>query len=153
MQTNWLKEIFMKIEVIEVINSEKQKITETYSVPNLSMYDFQEWQIPNEVVIDLNQLLAAIANLDSKDPETDEPISNPQEVDFYLPDPIKNRVLVQLVKSETATGRSEDQIRDEVTERISMPKLKSSTILAAVVTEILQNHHPPSNYKVRISDG
>ena len=143
----------MKIEVIKVINSEKQKITETYSVSNLSMFDFQEWQVLDEVVIDLNQLSAATANLDSTDPVTNESTSNPQEVDFYLPDPIKNRVLVQLVKSETDTGSSEDQIRDEVTERISMPKLKSSTILSAVVTEILQNHHPHSDYKVRISDG
>lgn len=44
-------------------------------------------------------------------------------------------MLDQLVKSETDTGGSEDQIRDEVAERISMPNLKSSTILSAVVTE------------------
>ena len=123
----------MKIEVIEVINSEKQKTIETYSVPNLSMIDFQGWNDLDE--IDLNQLSAATGKLNSNDPETNEPISNPQEVDFYLPDPIKNRVLDQLVKSETDTGGSEDQIRDEVAERISMPNLKSSTILSAVVTE------------------
>ena len=149
MRVNWLKEIFMKIEVI---NSKTQKTTETYSVPNLSMVDFQGWNDPNEAVIDLNQL-DATANLDSNDPETSEPISNPREVDLYLPDPIKNRVLDQLVKLETDTGGSEDQIRDEVAERISTPNLKSSTILSAVVTEILQNHHPHSDYKVRISDG
>ena len=153
MRTNWLKEIFMKIEVIKVINFKKQKITEAYSVSNLSMFDFQEWQVLNEVVIDLDQLSAATANLDSTDSETNEPTSNPQEVDFYLPDPIKNRVLDRLVKLETDTGGSEDQIRDEVAERISMLNLKSSTILSAVVTEILQNHHPHSDYKVRISDG
>ena len=138
---------------IEVINSKTEKITETYSVPNLSMFEFQEWQVLNEVVIDLNQLSAATANLDSNDPEISEPISNPREVDLYLPDPIKNQVLDQLVKLETDPGESEDQIRDEVAERISMPNLKSSTILSAVVTEILQNHHPHSDYKVRISDG
>lgn len=118
---------------IEVINSEKQKTIETYSVPNLSMIDFQGWNDLDE--IDLNQLSAATGKLNSNDPETNEPISNPQEVDFYLPDRIKNRVLDQLVKSETDTGGSEDQIRDEVAERISMPNLKSSTILSAVVTE------------------
>ena len=138
---------------IEVINSKTQKMTETYSVLNLSMFDFQEWQVLNEVVIDLNQLSAATANLDSKDPETNEPTSNPQEVDFYLPDPIKNRVLSQLAKLQTDTEGSEDQIHNEVTERISMPKLKSNTILSAVATEILQNHQPHSDYKVRISDG
>ena len=97
MQTNWLKEIFMKIEVIEVINSEKQEIIETYSVPHLSMFDFQGWNDTNKDIIDLNQLSATTANLDSNDPETNEPISNPREVDFYLSDPIKNRVLDQLV--------------------------------------------------------
>ena len=141
----------MKIEVIEVINSEKQKTIETYSVPNLSMIDFQGWNDRDE--IDLNQLSAATGKLDSNDPETNEPISNPQKVDFYLPDPIKNRVFDQLVKLETDPGGSEDQIRAEVVERISMPNLKSSTILSAVVTEILQNHHPHSDYKVRISYG
>lgn len=143
----------MKIEVIEVINSEKQKTIETYSVSNLFMFDFQEWQVLNEVAIDLNQLSAATANLDSKDPETNEPISNPREVDFYLPNPIKNRMLAQLVKSETNTEGSEVQTLDEITGQVSMPELKSSTILSAVVTEILQNHQPHSDYKVRISDG
>ncbi len=138
---------------IEVINSKTEKMTETYSVPNLSMFDFQEWQVLNEVVIDLNQLSAATASLDSKDPETNEPISNLQEVDFYLPDPIKNRVLSQLAKSQMDTEGSEDQIHNEVAERVSMPKLKSNTILSAVATEILQNHQPHSDYKVRISDG
>ena len=88
---------------IEVINSKTGKMTETYSVPNLSMVDFHGWNDPNEEVIDLNQL-AATANLDSNDPETSEPISYPREVDFYLPDPIKNQVLDQLVKLETDTG-------------------------------------------------
>lgn len=142
----------MKIEVIEVINSEKQEIIETYSVSNLPMFDFQEWQVLNEVVIDLDQLSAATAKLDSKDPETKDPTSNLQEVDFYLPDPIKNRVLAQLVKSETNAEGSEVQTLDETTERVSILKLKSSTILSAVVKEILQNHHPHSDYKVRISD-
>ena len=131
----------MKIEVIKVINSEKQKIIETYSVSSLSMFDFQEWQLLNEVVIDLNQLSAAPANLDSTDPETNESASNSQEVDFYLPDPIKNRAISQFVESRTGTEESSELV------------LKSSTILFAVVTEILQNHQPHSNYKVRISDG
>ena len=141
----------MKLEVIK--NCTTEKIIKVYSVPDLDMPDFQEWQALREVVIDLNQLSEATANLDSKDSETNEPISNLRQVDFYLPDPIKNRILSQLVKLETDTEGSEDQIRDEVTERVSMPKLKSSTILSAVLTEILQNHHPYSNYKVRISDG
>lgn len=131
----------MKIEVIEVINSEKQKTIETYSVSNLSMLDFQEWQAPSEVIINLNHLSNVITNLDSKDSETSDPISNSREVDFYLPDPIKNRVISQFVESGTGT------------EEPSEPVLKSRTILFAVVSEILQNHYPHSDYKVRISDG
>ena len=140
----------MKVEVIECST---RKTIETYSVPALSMLEFQEWKVLSKVVIDLNHLSDAAANLDSKDSETNEPISNSQKVEFYLPDPIKNRVLSQLTKSQTGAEESADQILDEVTERVSMPELKSSTILSAVVTEILQNHHPHSNYKVRIFDG
>ena len=138
---------------LEIINCTTDKTIKTYSVPDLSMFDFQEWNNLSEVVIDLNQLSDASANLDSNDSETDEPISKLREVDFYLPDPIKNRVLDQVVESETDIGGSEDQIRDEVAERISTPNLKSSTILSAVITEILQNHQQHSDYKVRISDG
>jgi hypothetical protein len=130
----------MKLEVI-IINCTTQESIKTYSVPDFSMLDFQEWKALNEVVINLNHLSHAIANLDSKDSETGEPISNSREVDFYLPDPIKNRAISQFVESGTGT------------EEPSEPVLKSSTILSAVVTEILQNHHPHSDHKVRISDG
>ena len=142
----------MKIEVIEVINSKKQKTIETYSEPDLYMFDFQEWQVLNEVVIDLDQLSAAIAKLDSKDPETNESISNSWEVDFYLPDPIQKRALSQFMKSQTITQEPSDQIPNEAIDGESMAVLKSSTVLSAVVTEILQNHHPHSDYKVRISN-
>lgn len=138
----------MKVEVIK-ISTEKSV---TYSVPNFSMLDFQEWKDESEpVLIPLNELKDTVDNLDAKDPETQEPVSNPQEVDFYLPDPIKNRVIAQLAKSQTDLDREAERL--EITERISTPVLKSSTILSAVVEEILQNHRPPSDYKVRISDG
>ena len=130
----------MKLEVI-IINCTIQEPIKTYSVPDFSMLDFQEWKTLNEVVINLNQLSNITANLDSKDSETNEPISNSRKVDFYLPDPIKNRAISQFAESRTGT------------EEPSEPVLKSSTILSAVVTEILQNHHPNSDYKVRISDG
>jgi len=141
---------------VEVINLSTEKPIETYFVPGLTMLDFQEWKELNEVVINLGKLSEAIANLDSKDLETNEPISSSPQVDFYLPDPIKNRVFSQLAKSETDPEGSADPFRDglnEVTERVSTPALKSSTILSAVVTEILQNHHPHPDYKVRISHG
>lgn len=138
----------MKVEVIK-ISTEKPV---TYSVPNFSMLDFQEWKDESEpVLIPLNELKDTVDNLDAKDPETQEPVSNPKEVDFYLPDPVKNRVIAQLAKPQTDLDREAERL--EITERISTPVLKSSTILSAVVEEILQNHLPPSDYKVRISDG
>ncbi len=129
----------MKLEIIR--DCKKQKIIKAYSVPDLVMLDFQEWQEGNEVVINLNHLSHTIANLNSEDPETNEPISKLWEVDFYLPDPIKNRAISQFAESRIGT------------EDPSEPVLKSSTVLSAIVTEILQNHHPHSDYKVRISDG
>ena len=138
----------MKVEVIK-ISTEKSV---TYPVPNFSMLDFQEWKDESEpVLIPLNELKDTVDNLDAKDPETEEPVSYPKEVDFYLPDPIKNRVIAQLAKPQTDLDREAERL--EITERISTPVLKSSTILSAVVEEILQNHRPPSDYKVRISDG
>lgn len=141
---------------VEVINRSTREIIETYSVPDFYVGDFREWNDRSEVVIHLDHLLDTVENLDSKDPVTEEPISNPRVVDFYLPDPVKNQMLSRLAKSRTATEESSDQFRDglnEVTERVSTPELKSSTILSAVVTEILHNHQPHADYKVRISDG
>ena len=126
---------------IEIINPPRQDPIKTYFVQDLSMFDFQEWKDLSEIVIGLNQFLSTIASLDSKDSETNEPIANSQEVDFYLPDPIKNRAISQFMESGAGT------------EEPSEPVLKSSTILFAVVSEILQNHHPHSDYKVKISDG
>ena len=133
----------MKLEIIKAINCTTQEPIKTYSVPDFSMLDFQQWKASNEVqdVINLDQLLNVTANLDSKDSETNEPISNSLKVDFYLPDPIKNRAISQFAESRTGT------------EEPSEPVLKSSTVLSAIVTEILQNHYPHSDYKVRISDG
>ena len=135
---------------VEVINRSTKTTIETYSVADFSMFDFQEWKNLRDVVIHLNRLSDAVAELDSKDSETQEPVSNPQKVDFYLPDPIKNLALSQFAKSQTDPTKFADEY-DKVKERISTPALKSSTILASVVMEILQNH-PDSDYEVRISD-
>ena len=129
------------------IKRSKEESIVTYSVPDLSILDFQGWKDKNEPIgIPLNKLKDTVDNLDSKDPETGEPVSDPREVDFYLPDLLKNRVISRLAKSQTDT-------EEEVTKKISIPPLRSSVILSAVVVEILQNHLPPSDYKVRISDG
>ena len=141
---------------VEVINRLTRKTIEVYSVPNLSMFDFQEWNGKSEDVIHLEYLSDTVKNLDSKDPVTEEPISNPTEVDFYLSGPLMQSVLTQLAQSQKNTEEVTDQFEDrlnEVTDQISTPELKSSTILSAVVTEILQNHQPLSDYEVKISDG
>ena len=137
----------MKLEIIE--RSEDKTIA-TYSVPNFPMFDFQEWKGESEVMINLDCLSGTVACLNSNDPEADKPVpvSDSRKVDFYLPDPIKNRVVSQFAKSQT---ESEDS--NEVSERVYEPELKSSAILSAIVMEILQNHHPHSDYKVKISDG
>ena len=140
-----------KIMKLEVINCTTEKLIKTYSVPDLSMLEFQEWKMSDEVVINLNQLSKDTASLDSKDPETDEFTSIQLRVDFYLPDPIKNQALSQFAKSQTSLQDRSNQIPNEVNDAESMAMLKSRTVLSAVVTEILQNH-PHSGYKVRISD-
>lgn len=138
----------MKIEIIDPSTNE---LIETYSVPHLNMLDFQEWKGNEEIILHLKCLKQVVKNLDSKDPETNEPISDPHLVDFYLPDPTKNQVISRFAKSRTGIGEVQDQNFDEVTEKVSMPKLKSSTVLFAVVTEILQNHSHP-DFRVRIID-
>ena len=115
----------MKFKIIDRSN---EQVVETYSV-DLSMLDFQEWHKHSEVTIDLTCLAETVANLNSLDPETQEPVSSPIGVDIYLPIALENK----------------SQAETEVT-------LKSSTILSAVVTEILRNHHLAPEYQVRISD-
>lgn len=134
----------MKLEIIKHSTCEK---IETYSVQDFSMLDFQEWKEQNEreVTINLACLSDTATNLNSEDPETLEPVSDSREVDFYLPTPLIEKVFDQLKKSQENT--------EEVSEQVSTSKLKSSKILSAIVTEILQNHHPHSEYEVRISDG
>lgn len=142
----------MKVEVIECST---KKTIETYFVVDLDLIDFQGWEELSEDAILLNRLSDTVKNLESKDPETQEPVSFPKEVDFYLPDPLKNRVFSQLAMSKTDTEESSDRFADileEFTDRASTPELKSSAVLFAVVTEILQNHTPHSDYQVRISE-
>ena len=136
----------MKLEVIDPSTS---KIVKTYSV-DLSMFDFQEWKDESEVTVQLNCLSDTVAQLDSKDPETETAISsNLSQVDFYLSNPLKKRVLSQLATPHTDVEESNAQLE----EWVSTPVLKSSTVLAAVALEILQNHHQRSDYQVKISDG
>ena len=144
---------------VEVINCTIEKTIETYSVPDLPMFaffDFAEWRDKGEVVIDLNSLSDIVANLNLEDSEIQDPEPSGKAVDFYLPDPLKDSALYRFAKSQMETKETLSQFSDrlkEVSEKASTPALKPSTILSAVVTEILQNHHPHSDHKVRISDG
>ena len=145
----------MKLEIINPIN---QELIKTYSIQDLSMFaffDFEEWKSKGEIVIDLTSLSDLVANLDPEDSEIQEPEPSRKEVDFYIPDPLKKSVLSQLAKLQTEEEPS-NQFADRlkaVSEHVLRPALKPSTILDAVVTEILQNHHERSDYKVRITDG
>lgn len=147
----------MKLEIIE--RSEDKTIA-TYSVPELSMldfqemFDFQERKGPNEieVTIGLDRLSGTVKDLDSNDPKTQKSESEPRKVDFYLPEPIINRMISQ-VKNREKSADSDEISEYEISERVYTPALELSTILSAIVTEILQNHHPHSDYKVKISDG
>ena len=135
----------MKLEVIECSTG---KMIEAYSVPELSMLDFQEWK-ESPQTISLNKLSGRVSQLDSRDPETKEPIISHPEVDFYLPDPLKNRAFFLFIESQMDVEESSDQSVDG----LNQVTVRSSTILSAVVEEILQNHPTHDDYKVRISDG
>ena len=141
---------------IEIISCSSPDPIETYSVSNFSMLDFQQWQEVSHQVISLSDLLKNVAKLDSRDPETREPISGEKAVDFYLPDPLKRRVFFRFdeLHGNAAEDFDQSERMPEITsERSFVSVLKSSTILSSIVTEILENYSPHSDYKVRISDG
>ena len=128
-------------------------------MPDLSMFaffDFEEWKDEGTIVIDLNSLSDTMANPNIEDSEIQEPEPSREAVDLYLPDPLKDSMLSLFAKSQAETKETPNQFADrlnEISEQALRPMLKLSTILSAVVTEILQNHQPHSDYKVRISDG
>ena len=144
---------------LEVINLSIQETIKTYTVPDLSMFaffDFEAWKDEGAVVIDLNSLSDTVANLNPEDSDIQEPEPSREAVDFYLPDSLKDSMLSLFVKSQADTKETPTQFADrlnEINAQALRPMLKLSTILSAVVTEILQNHHPHSEHKVRISDG
>ena len=142
---------------MEVMLCSNEETIEIYPVPDLSMSDFRQWR-DSQQNIPLEKLSDVVSRLDSKDLETNEPISRAVEVDFYLPEPLKDQVFARItnlqedgegtsIQSENATRLASVSSLDPVME------LKSSVILSAVASEILQKHIPHSNYKVRITDG
>ena len=140
---------------VEVINCSTKVTIETYSVANLDLIGFQGWEKISKDAIHLTHLENVVKNVQLKDPETRDPISFPKEVELYLPDPLKDRVFFRLAKSIKDMDESSHQFKDtleDVTEQASTPDLKLTTVLSAVVTEILQNHQPHTDYEVRISE-
>ena len=143
----------MKVEVID--RSTKNRV-KTYYVTELSLFDFQQWKEEPHQMIALENLLEIVSKLDSRDAETEEPNSGERMVDFFLPDPLKRRVSLHISElrrsADEGSDHSED-ITEAYSEGFSISVLKSSTVLAAAVTEILLNHRPHSNYKAKISHG
>jgi hypothetical protein len=140
---------------LEVIDRSREESIATYVVPELSMLSFQQWKDLSEVVIPLNQLLNVVADLSSIDLVTEMPISVGISVDFYLPGPLKDRVLERLTKHRMDAGIDSSQFADplrEITEQACTPPLELSIILSAVAEELSRNHLPNDDYKVRISD-
>ena len=140
---------------IEVINCPRRKTIKTYTVPDLSMFDFfdfEKWKDEETVTIGLNSLSDIVANLNPEDSEIQEPEPSREAVDLYLPDPLRDSILSLFAKSQAETKETSSQFADrlnEVNEQALRPVLKLSTIFSAVVTEILQNHHPHPEHKVR----
>ena len=146
----------MKLEVINCTTQKTIKIYIIADLPMLAFFNFEEWKDDGAVVIGLSNLSNIVANLNPEDSDIQDPEPSGEAVDFYLPDPLKSSALSRFVKSQMEIEEIPSQFADrlrEINEQISRPALRLSTISSAVVTEILQNHHPHSDYKVKISDG
>ena len=146
----------MKLKVINCTTQRTIKIYSIADLPMLAFFDFEEWKDDGAVVIGLSNLSNIVANLNPEDSDIQDPEPSGEAVDFYLPDPLRDSMLSLFAKSQAETKETSSQFADrlnEVNEQALRPVLKLSTIFSAVVTEILQNHHPHSDYKVKISDG
>jgi len=126
----------MKLEVID----QQGNAIQVYEVPVISIHDFA-WSDSAEIPIPLTQLLEVIRNLT---PASELDPLFPKVV-LYLPDPLINDIVDQLA----ATG---NESKEEIKEQILTPPLKHKILLLAVVQEIIQNHLPNEDYKVRISE-
>ena len=141
---------------VEVIDCSTKKPVKTYYVTELSLFDFQQWEKEPHQMIALENLLESVSKLDSRDAETEEPNSGERIVDFFLPGPLKRQVSLHINELRRSADEGSDHSEDmseTYDEGFSISVLKSSTVLAAAVTEILLNHRPHSNYMVKISHG
>lgn len=129
---------------LEVIKTSENAIVETYSVADISTPIFSNWDESSQI-FDLNELSRIVTNFDADEAE----MNVAPRVDFYLPNPLKNRMLAQFAELHSDSQELSDQTADGLNEG---PYLKLSTVLSAVITEISRNHQPDTNYQVRISD-
>ena len=129
---------------LEVIKSSENATVETYLVADIYTSNFSDWEESSQTIA-LNELARIVTNLDAGDSE----MNVAPRVDFYLPDPLKDRMLSQFEELHPDTKELSDQPEDGLNEG---PYLKLSTVLFAVVTEISRNHRPHTDYQVRISD-
>lgn len=120
------------------------------------MLDFQEWKEVQPQIVSLKNLSESVAKLNSIDAETEAPNSRERRVDYYLPDPLKRQIfsrIEELQKCADYHFHLSEELSELGQKGECVSELKSSTILSAVVTEILRNHYPHSAFEVRISDG
>ena len=104
----------MKLEIIEC---SENKTIETYSVEDISMFNVPEWK-ESPQIIPLNELSRIVANLSAVDSE----MNVAPRVDFYLPDPLKNRMLSQFAKLHPDTHELSDQSADRLRACLKSPK-------------------------------
>ena len=128
----------------EVIKSSENETVETYLVADISTSIFSDWEEFSQIIA-LNELSRIVTNLDVRDAE----MNVAPRVDFYLPNPLKDRMLAQFAELHSDSQELSDQPVDGLNEG---PYLKLSTVLSAIITEISRNHQPHTDYQVRISD-
>lgn len=131
----------MKLEVIKSLEGET---VETYLVADISTSIFSDWEESSHIIA-FNELYRIVTNLDAGDGE----MNIAPRVDFYLPNPLKDRVLAKFAELNSNSQELSDQPLDGLNEG---PYLKLNTVLSAVITEISRNHQPQADYQVRISD-
>ncbi len=136
----------MKFEVVDT-SSEKEIVT--YVVKGISMLGFHQWKDIEQIDVRLDQLASEIGKLDSDDSETEQPSPIAVHIDFYLPDPLRDRMARRLAGLKNANDIPSNQDAPDL--ELVLP-LRVSALLAAVVDEISHNHVPNAAFRVRISD-
>lgn len=143
---------------VEVVDCSTHQTSQTYLLPEAQVSDFKELEMTSECIpmTELRHLVKDLETFHCEGTEDSESIPVPVPVDFYLPTPVKTRAFSLFAEQQSlAQGfpeHSREDVQNKIIERASSPDLNSRIVLWAVLTEVLQNHHPLSDFKVRISD-